>query len=256
LGAPVTAASGVAVELVLDTSGSMLQPLAGSSRADVAKQALVDLVTTTLPSGMPVALRVFGAQPESCETTLAVPLQPLDPAAMTAAIRDLPIVNLVRTPIGASLAQVAADLAGVPGPKIVVLVTDGEETCGGDPAAAIQGLVAQGIDVHVNIVGFALEDDALKAQFEEWARLGNGRYIDAADAGELGGAIAAAVQAPFRVLDASGTVIATGVVGGDPVAVPAGTYSVEVLSDPVRRFEGVVVTDGDALTLRIVVLGG
>jgi hypothetical protein len=164
--------SGTAVEIVLDTSGSMLAALDdGALRIDVAKAVLTELVTETLPEGVPVVLRVFGEEPDSCETRLAVPLQPLDPEAMSAEIQGLVVVNLVRTPLGAALEQVARDLAGHEGPKIVVLVTDGEETCDGDPAAAIQSLIDQGIDVRVNIVGFALEDETLKETFREWARL-------------------------------------------------------------------------------------
>ena len=241
--APAPVAGG-AVELILDTSGSMLQLLGDQPRIDVAKAALTDVVTGTIPPGTLLTLRVFGTEPDSCETTLAVPLGPLDPAAAAAQIAGIQAVNLVKTPLGASLAAVADDLAGVTGPKIVVLVTDGEETCGGDPAAAIRDLIAQGVDVRVNIVGFAVEDAALKARFAEWARLGNGTYLDAGDAAALGLAIARALAAPYRVLDAAGVEVATGVVGGEPARVPAGVYTVEVLGDPIQRYEGVVITPG------------
>ena len=157
----------------------------------------------------------------------------------------------MRTPIGASLERVAEDLAGVEGPKVVVLVTDGEETCGGDPAAAIQRLIDLGIDVRVNIVGFAVDDAALQAQFQEWARLGNGQYIDAGNAEELAAAVAQAVRAPFRVLDASGTEIATGIVDGDPVTLPAGTYTVEVLTAPAPTYEETVVAADDETVLTL-----
>jgi secreted protein with Ig-like and vWFA domain len=148
----------------------------------------------------------------------------------------VPVVNDVRTPIGASLTAVAGDLGTAPGPKIVVLVTDGEETCGGDPAAAIAALNASGIDVRVNIVGFALDDEALKAQFEQWAELGNGQYIDAGNQAELTAAVAAAVQPTYDVVAADGTLVASGQAGGEPVSVPAGPYTVVVHSTPERRF--------------------
>jgi hypothetical protein len=170
---------------------------------------------------------------------------------MAGVINQIEPVNLVKTPLGASLEQVANDLAGVEGPKIVVLVTDGEETCEGDPGAAIQSLVAQGIEVQVNIVGFALDDDALRAQVSEWAELGNGTYFDATNAEELDEAIAAAVQAPFRVLDADGNVVATGTVGGNPVELPAGTYTVVVLTDPEQRYEDVVIGGGEEVELQL-----
>jgi hypothetical protein len=245
-----TATGGGAVELILDTSGSMLQPLDDQLRIDVAKAAITDVVTSTVPPGTPLALRVFGSEPDSCETALAIPLQPLDPALASEQIAALQAVNLVRTPIGASLERVAEDLAGVDGPKVVVLVTDGEETCGGDPAA-IRTLREAGIDIRVNIVGFAVDDAALEAQFAEWARIGGGVYVNAATAEDLGPAIVTALAPPYRVLAADGAEVATGTVGGEPVEVPAGTYTVEVLSEPIQTFEAVVVASGQETTLTV-----
>jgi hypothetical protein len=250
--APPPVAAEVAIELILDTSGSMLEEIEpGVTRMDVAKEVVRALVTDHLPAGVPVALRVFGTEPDSCDTELRVPLQPLDPEAMAATIDGIELVNLVNTPLGAALDQVANDLAGADGPKIVVLVTDGEETCGGDPRGAIERLVAQGIDVHVNIVGFALDDEELKREFQRWARIGNGQYIDAGNAEELDEAMRRAVAPPYRVLDAAGKVVATGVVGGSSIRVPPGTYTVEVLTEPVQRIEGVVIAAGERHTVRL-----
>jgi hypothetical protein len=250
-GGPVSLASGAAVELILDTSGSMLQPLGDGLRIDVAKAALTDVVTSTVPPGTPLVLRVFGSEPDSCETNLAIPLQPLDPASASEQIATLQAVNLVKTPIGASLERVTDDLAGIDGPKVVVLVTDGEETCGGDPAAAIQALRDAGIDVRVNIVGFAVDDTALEAQFAEWARIGGGVYVPADAPEDLGPAIATALAPPFRVLAEDGTVVAQGTVGGEPIEVPAGTYTVEVLSESPQVFEGVVVNPREDVQLTL-----
>ena len=239
-----SAGAGGAVELILDTSGSMLESLEGQRRIDVAKAVLGDLVVETIGPGTPLALRVFGDTPESCETLLAVPLQPLDPGAMSGLIAGLEAIDGVKTPIGASLERVGDDLREATGAKIVVLVTDGEETCGGDPVAALRALAGQGIDVRVNIVGFAVADDALKAQFREWAYLGNGQYFDAAGAADLGQAIAAAVQPPFRILDAAGNEVGSGLVNGDPVELPAGVYAVEVLSAETAIIANVVDDSG------------
>jgi hypothetical protein len=223
----------------------------GQRRIDVARTVLTDLVQNQIPPGVPVALRVFGSTPDSCETSLLVPVQPLDPDALAGTIQAIEPVNLVKTPLGASLEQVTTDLAGVPGPKIVVLVTDGEETCDGDPARAIATLSEQGIDATVNIVGFALDDDALGAQFRDWAEIGNGTYFDATSAEELDDALAAAVQAPFRVLDTEGNEVARGTVGGDAIELPAGTYTVVVLTEPEQRFETVVIESDEELELRL-----
>jgi hypothetical protein len=210
---------------------------------------MTDLVQETLPQGIPMALRVFGDQPDSCDTGLAISLQPLDRQNAVNEIATIESIDGVKTPIGAALAQVAADLAGVDGPKIVVLVTDGEETCGGNPRRVIRDLVAQGIDVRVNIVGFAVDDEALKREFEDWARIGGGQFFDAGNAAELADAIAAALRPPFEVIDAAGAVVGQGVVGGPPVRVPPGAYIVEVRSEPPLVVENVVVENADEIVV-------
>jgi hypothetical protein len=170
---------------------------------------------------------------------------------VAAQIADIEVVNEVKTPIGDALDLVAQDLADAPGTKIVVLVTDGEETCGGDPRAAIADLAAQGIEIHVNIVGLALDDPTLKRQFEEWARLGRGQFFDARSQAELSAAVARAVQPPYRVIDADGAVVASGVVGGPPVAVPPGVYAIEIESEPPGRIDQAAVGPGQAVKLAL-----
>lgn len=251
------AAAGGAVEIILDASGSMLQQMEGQRKIEIARGVLTDLVNNELPPGAPVALRVFGnREADSCRTDLEIPLQPLDRAAATQILQGITAINLARTPIADSLRKVADDLAGATGPRVVVLVTDGEETCNGDPAQVIRDLRSQGYDVRVNIVGFDVADPALQALFQEWAKLGGGVYINAADAAELGKAVVQAVRPAYRITDASGNVIATGVVGGDPVAVPAGIYAVDVDSAPPVHFEGIRVQGDQTIQLQLPPAGG
>lgn len=250
-GEPAPVLGGGAVELILDASGSMLQLLDGKPRIQIARETLTNLTTNVLPVGAPLALRVFGhLEAGSCRTDLVLPLQPLEPASVNATIAGINAKNLAKTPIAASLRLVADDLAGATGQKVVVLVTDGEETCDGDPAAEIANLRAQGIAVRVNIVGFAIDDPTLQATFEEWAQLGGGAYFNANNASELDAAVSQALAAPFRVLDASGVEVASGVVNGDAVAVPPGAYTVEVLTDPVQQ-STVTIGGGAAVTVTV-----
>jgi hypothetical protein len=250
-GQPQPIIGGGAVELILDASGSMLQLLDGQPRIAIARETLLTLTNNVLPPGTPLALRVFGhREADTCRTDLEVPLQPLDPATVSATIAGINAMNLAKTPIGESLRLVAADLAGATGQKVVVLVTDGEETCDGDPAAEIANLRAQGIDVRVNIVGFAVNDPALQATFEAWAQLGGGRYFNADNAAELNRAVQQALVAPFRVRDAAGAEVATGTVNGDPVSLPAGDYTVEVLTEPTQRVE-ITVGGGEAVEVTV-----
>jgi hypothetical protein len=221
-------ATGGGIEIILDASGSMLQKIGAQRRIDIAKQTLTKLTATGIPAGTPFAFRVFGREIDSCQTDLDIPLSPLDAAAVAAKIGALEAKNNARTPIGASLEKVASDLASVKGERLVVLLTDGEETCGGDPAAAIAQLKKAGATVRVNIVGFAIDDPKLAATFRHWAELGSGSYFDAKDAAGLSSALTQSMRPSFEVVTAQGQVVASGVAGGEAVSVLPGSYSVRI----------------------------
>ena len=225
-------AADAGVLVILDASGSMWQKLDDRFRIELAREALVKLVTETIPAGTNFAFRAFGQkEPRSCRTDLEIPLGPLDPASAVARINAINPQELSKTPIAASLDKVGDDLAAVSGERVVVIVTDGEETCDGDPEAAIRKLKASGIDVRVNIVGFAIDEFALRKTFERWAELGGGAYFDAQDADQLTGSIRQAVDATFEVLDSDGEVVASGATNGDAVELPTGDYRVRLRGD-------------------------
>lgn len=229
-----------AVELILDASGSMLQRLEGKRRIEIARSVLTDLVNETIPAGTMLALRVFGhRKPDACDTDLAVPLQPLERGKVASVIQSTQAMNLARTPIGESLARVADDLESVKGQKLIILITDGEETCDGDPADSIAELKAAGHDVRVNIVGFAIDDAALEAEFESWARMGGGLYFNAGSAKELDQALKDAMRPKFQVLDETGAIIAAGTTGTEELELPSGSYTVKILTSPVQTFDEV-----------------
>ncbi|NHA14674.1 VWA domain-containing protein [Thioalkalivibrio sp. XN279] len=238
------------VLFILDASGSMLQRIDGRRRIEIAREVLVEAATRNLQPGTPVALRVFGhREPNACRTDLEIPLQPLDPAKAGAVIGRVEARNLARTPIADSIAKAESDLARATGPKTIVLLTDGEETCDGDPEAVITALVDKGFDMRLNIVGFALGDEALESQFEAWAELGGGRYFKADDENGLGHALAEALRTPYAVYDYTGLQVAEGIVDGERLELPAGTYSVLVKTSPPQTLEGIDVYPGDSASL-------
>lgn len=220
--------SGGAIEIILDASGSMLQKLGTERRIDIAKRTLTKLTSSTIPAGTPFAFRVFGREVDSCQTDLDVPVSPLNPAAVGQRIAALVAKNGAKTPIGASLDKAADDLKSVTGEKLIVLVTDGEETCGGDPAAAIDRLRKAGIGTRVSIVGFALDDEKLATTFRRWSDAGGGAFFDAKDAAGLDKSLTEALRPGFEVVGAQGQVIASGIVGGEAVAAPAGNHTVRI----------------------------
>ncbi|MES9991250.1 MAG: VWA domain-containing protein [Candidatus Thiodiazotropha sp.] len=233
-----------AVEIILDASGSMLKKQDGRRRIEIAREVLLGLTGEVIPEGTAFALRVFGhKEADSCRTDLEEPLAPLNSARVDAKIAGLQAMNLAKTPIARSLELVAKDLAQVAGERIVVLITDGEETCDGDPAAVIEALQASGIDVRVNIVGFAIDDEGLKSQFRYWADLGGGNYHDATNADDLKQSMNHALQAPYEVLDAGGKIVASGTVGDAGVDLPPGEYRVQTRTTPTLQGEAIVVSE-------------
>jgi hypothetical protein len=219
-------ASGGAIEILLDASGSMLQRIGSQRRIDIAVQTLKSLTVDVIPKGTPFALRVFGREAASCQTALELPLRPLDAAVVNKQIETLEPQQNARTPIAASLQAVASDLRSAKGERLVIMITDGEETCGGDPVAAIQKLRKAGANVRVNIVGFAIDDANLAATFGLWSAAGGGAYFEARDAAGLSKALALAVRPAFEVVDASKRVVASGFAGDAPVQIMPGSYTV------------------------------
>ncbi len=239
------AGAGSAVQLILDASGSMLQRMEGRRRIEIAKEVLTEAVQKHIPAGTPTALRVFGHRtPNACQTELEIPLGPLDPEAAVQKLAAINAKNLARTPIGDSLAAIPKDLGRSPGGALIVLVTDGEETCGGDPLAEIEKLKAAGFEINLNIIGFAIDDQALADQFTRWADAGSGRYFAANDAEGLSDAVAQALMIPYTVYDQNGEVMVNGVVGAEPVELAQGVYRIVVGGTSKRVFSDVEIVAG------------
>jgi len=246
------ASAGGAVELILDASGSMLKRMDGKRRINIAKEVLIEAVNEHIPAGTPVAVRVFGhKEPGSCRTDLEIPLKPLDPAAASRTIESVNAMNLAKTPIADSLALVETDLRQANGPKVVVLLTDGEETCEGDPEKVIKSLKDKGIEVTLNIVGLAIDDTELESQFSNWAGLGGGRYFSARDQEGLSQSFKEALQIPYSVYDQSGSLVAGGLVGGESLELEAGIYRVTVASSPARVCDRVEILGEESVTLEV-----
>lgn len=219
-------------ELILDASGSMKyrhQKIDGRLKIDVAKDVVADIIRA-LPEDALVALRVYGhrireGQPGDCEDSeLMVPFQKLDKSRLLETVQN--IQALGTTPIAYSLKQVARDFADVTGEKMLILVTDGKEECRGNPSGAVSELMAKGLKVRVNVVGFALAEVETKEEMERVAQLTGGLYFDARDAAGLRKAIEQSLAVPYDVLDATGEKVDAGVVGAKAIPLPEGTYTV------------------------------
>ena len=132
----------------------------------------------------------------------------------------------------------------------MVLVTDGIESCGGDPVRAARELREQGIVVHV--IGFGLgnvaDEDSASLQNIAWAS--GGQYVTAGSAEELKAALAQTVATSYSVYK-GGTEVASGSLGsGGPLYLPEGDYRVELHSSPPQTLP-VSLAARDSVTLTL-----
>src|SRR5687767_2636528 len=147
------------VEIILDVSGSMRASLGAETRMDAARKAIRATLAGIQPDSV-VALRLYGHRVSqedkaaSCkDTELAVPFQPVDKAAFQAIVdRATP---RGQTPLTYSLEQAARDFGPASDEeRVIILVTDGEESCGGDPTAAAGAGRPPGSSLKVNSIAF------------------------------------------------------------------------------------------------------
>jgi hypothetical protein len=96
-----------------------------------------------------------------------------------------------------SLERAGADFAtaGDAALNYLVLVTDGLETCGGDPVQAAGALRTSDAAVTTSVVGFALTPDE-QATIAQIAEAGGGDVLGAADAAELSEALFTVLSTP------------------------------------------------------------
>jgi hypothetical protein len=185
------------IALILDASGSMNAALPhGETRIQVARRAIKD-VAAAVPGEAGLSLRLYGAQSprdeKNCQdTSLVVPFGKASASAGPIAAQVDGLKAQGWTPIALALEQAAADFPADAKEKIIVLVSDGKETCAGDPCAAGKALAGTGITLHT--VGF-IADSAARMQLQCAAKATGGTYFDAPVGPELPETLIAALSA-------------------------------------------------------------
>ncbi|WP_433205650.1 vWA domain-containing protein [Nocardia sp. CA-107356] len=234
--------------LILDASGSMQRPDPAGTMMDAAKNAVRSFVGTA-PAESTVGLTVYGTgtgNSEAEKTSGCRDVQilhkpdTLDRGALTSAVDGIKASGW--TPMGTALRQAAESLPKS-GPRSIVLVSDGDDTCSPpDPCAVARELKQQGLDLVVHAIGFAVDAKA-RAQLTCMAQATGGTYSDAADGPALERTLPRVSSAALRNYKAVGTPITgTGKYDTAPVATP-GQY-LDTLGQKERRYWAVDVPAG------------
>lgn len=184
----------------------MAQRVGGETKIQAAQRAM-ERIIDALPDSpdLNVGFRVFGHEGDSsqaqrarsCQSTaLLVPVQGVNKELLRQQARAWKPAGW--TPISLALQKAGEDLK--PGENvrnIIIMVTDGEETCGGDPCAVAKALAESQAEVRIDVVGFGLTPDVAKT-LRCIAENSGGVYTDAQNGDALVRTLEELISATIR----------------------------------------------------------
>lgn len=185
--------------IILDSSGSMAELTPdGNTRLESATKAL-EAIISKLPRTSLVGVRVYGRKfgldekASSCkDTELLIPLAPVDINAIAETLAGIKPGGY--TPTALALLQARDDFIGHENSKkAVILLSDGEETCGGNPVDVLKQLALEGFAVTVHTIGFGAHKKA-RQELALIAKSAGGQYFNAVNTAELQSALTGAIS--------------------------------------------------------------
>jgi len=187
---------------ILDASNSMNKPFDGESRLDVAKGALSELLEI-FPEGVNVGLFIYGHRIAKSDREASCqdiePLFSLLPfnvsvgEEMTAAFLGVKAQGL--TPLADALVAVSNEISAFSGESAIVLISDGEETCGGDPLVVAHMIATMTPPTLLHVIGLDVEEQ-VRATMIAMAEATGGEYRDVSEAKDLFEALFAVISLP------------------------------------------------------------
>ena len=244
------------VLLLLDVSGSMNERISsGGTKFAAAKRALKK-VADAMPAGTQVGLRVYGSKiaepkernPKACtDTELVLPIGPLDRRQMYRAVDSFTAKG--ETPIAYSLEKSVGDL-GSSGKRVLILISDGEESCAGDPCPVARKLAKAGVDLQFNAIGLAVKSKA-RQQLQCIAKAGDGNYYDADNTSDLEDAVRRITQRSLRPFQTTGTPVEGTVDQAGAPQIGPGQYKDTYDASNTPRYYRITRTPGSTVTASI-----
>lgn len=177
---------------IYDASGSMWDQIDGRTKMDIASSVMTTSVNN-LPENQKIGLVAYGHRNKGdCkDVEFLVNVEDGSKEFVNKSLAELK--PLGSTPLAYSVSQVIEKLRNTKMKATVILVTDGNESCGGNICDVVNAAKKDGIDFRMHIIGFGLKDGDTE-QLKCAAKAGDGEYYDAADAGGLGDVLSQATS--------------------------------------------------------------
>lgn len=168
---------------ILDASGSMWGQINGKPKITIAKEVMKKLIPE-LPGNGRIGLIAYGHRRKGdCnDVETLVRLGADHKQVVLGAVNGLNAKG--KTPLTRSVNQAVEMLRSEEDASTVVLVSDGLESCGGDPCAAVKAAKGSGVKFVLHTVGFGLNKQE-STQLQCMAKAGGGQYFQANSADEL-----------------------------------------------------------------------
>ncbi|MCT7464706.1 OmpA family protein [Aliarcobacter cryaerophilus] len=169
--------------IVLDASGSMNdRDRNGVVKIKAAKDVISDIVGQIDPLKTNVGLIAFN---DGCNSTkLLVDPTNNDPYTVNAVVQTMKASS--GTPLANSIKKAGEVLSQTNQKVNVLIISDGDESCGGDPVYEAQQLMVKyGVEPTMYVVGYNV-DSRSKQQLQLISKVGKGGYFDVQDSEILG----------------------------------------------------------------------
>ncbi|MEO4055623.1 VWA domain-containing protein [Solibacillus sp. CAU 1738] len=181
------------VVVLMDASGSMKGEIAGQTKMELAKAAIARFVEQ-IPTDANVSLIAYGHVGSSSESDKIASCSNVESVYPLSTYQAENFTNSLNsfeargwTPLAGAINKAGEILQAYPAENysnVVYMVSDGVETCDGDPVAAAKLLQSQSIKAKVNIIGFDVDNEG-QQQLKQVADSGGGEYVTVEDPTEL-----------------------------------------------------------------------
>lgn len=168
---------------VLDGSNSMWGQINGTAKISIAKDVMTDLIKDLDPKSETGLVAYGHRRKDDCSDIEIMSLAgPVNRNKMIEQVQN--ITPRGKTPITDSVQLAAISMGYVTNKATVVVVSDGLETCGGDPCTLAKTLEAINADFTMHVVGFDVTKEEFKS-LQCMATETGGKFFRANNASQL-----------------------------------------------------------------------